>query len=323
VRLLVTGGAGYIGSVVAAQLLTAGHEVTVLDDLTSGHEDAVPEGARFVQGHTGDAPAVRDALAGCEGVLHFAAASLVAESMQQPEKYFRNNVLGTFELLAAMRESGVRRLVFSSTAATYGEPESVPITEDAPTRPTSAYGASKLAVDHMIRFECLAHGLAGVSLRYFNVAGAFGRYGERHAVETHLIPIVLQVAAGQREAVSVFGTDYPTRDGTAVRDYIHVVDLGVAHALALAAVAPGEHRVYNLGSGTGFSVREVIETVREVTGHPVPTVDEGRRSGDPAALVASSARIHADLGWKPERDLHAMVADAWEFAQGRSVAGPS
>jgi len=317
VRLLVTGGAGYIGSVVAAQLLTAGHEVTVLDDLTSGHEDAVPEGARFVQGHTGDAPAVRDALAGCEGVLHFAAASLVAESMQQPEKYFRNNVVGTFELLAAMRQSGVRRLVFSSTAATYGEPESVPITEDFPTRPTNAYGASKLAVDMMIQFECLAHGLAGVSLRYFNVAGAFGRYGERHAVETHLIPIVLQVAAGQREAVSVFGTDYPTRDGTAVRDYIHVVDLGVAHALALAAVTPGEHRLYNLGSGTGFSVREVIETVREVTGHPVPTVDEGRRSGDPAALVASSARIFADLGWAPERDLHTMVADAWAFAQGQ------
>ena len=318
-KLLVTGGAGYIGSVVASQLLEAGHEVVVLDDLGTGHRDAVPERAAFRQVSLLQPAAVDAVLAeSFDGVLHFAAKSLVAESMEHPELYYRNNVCGTLNLLDAMRAHGCRRLVFSSTAAAYGEPESVPIREDAPTRPTNAYGASKLAVDTMIGFESGAHRLAAASLRYFNVAGARGRFGERHTVETHLIPIVLQVALGARDAVSVYGTDYPTDDGTAIRDYIHVEDLGRAHLLALDAVRPGEHRVYNLGNGSGFSVREVIEVARKVTEHPIPAVDAGRRAGDPARLVASSARISAELGWWPERTLEDMVRDAWEFARSRA-----
>jgi UDP-glucose 4-epimerase len=315
VRLLVTGGAGYIGSVVASQLLAARHDVVVLDDLSTGHRDAVPEGAELREVTLLDQAAVRGVLAdGFDAVLHFAAKSLVGESMERPELYFRNNVVGTLNLLDAMRESGCRRLVFSSTAATYGEPDLVPIPEDAPTRPTNAYGASKLAVDTMISFEARAHGLAAASLRYFNVAGALNGYGERHRVETHLIPIVLQAARGDREYVSVYGTDYPTEDGTAVRDYIHVEDLGTAHLLALDAVQPGEHRIYNLGSGSGYSVREVIEVCRTVTGRPIDARETGRRPGDPARLVASNARIGADLGWRQERGLEDMVRDAWAFA---------
>jgi UDP-glucose 4-epimerase len=215
-----------------------------------------------------------------------------------------------------MREAGVRRLVFSSTAATYGEPEQVPITESAPTRPTNPYGASKLAVDHMITSEAVAHGLAAVSLRYFNVAGAYGACGERHDPESHLIPLVLQVAQGRREAISVFGDDYPTPDGTCVRDYIHVADLADAHLLALQAATRGEHLICNLGNGNGFSVREVIETVRQVTGHPIPEVVAPRRGGDPATLVASAQAAREKLGWNPSRaDLAGIVADAWEFAQ--------
>lgn len=311
---LVTGGAGYVGSVVAARLLAAGHAVTVLDDLSTGHRRAVPEGARFVHARVQDAAAhLAD---GYDAVLHFAASSQVGESVANPEKYWRNNVGGTLELLAAMRRAGVRTLVFSSTAATYGEPESVPITEDAPTAPTNPYGATKLAVDHMIAGECAAHGLAAVSLRYFNVAGADGGHGERHDPESHLIPLVLQVALGEREAISVYGEDYPTPDGTCVRDYIHVADLAEAHLLALDAATPGEHLVCNLGNGNGFSVREVIETVREVTGHPVPEVVAPRRAGDPAVLVASAERARQRLGWRPTRaKLAEIVADAWEFAR--------
>jgi UDP-glucose 4-epimerase len=323
-RTLVTGGAGYIGSVVAAQLLAAGTHVVVLDDLSTGHRDAVPAGAEFREVSLLDPPALVHVLAeGFDGVLHFAAKSLVGESMARPERYYRNNVVGSLNLLDAMRAAGMRRLVFSSTAATYGEPEFVPIPEDAPTQPTNAYGATKLAIDMMIRFECSAHGLAAASLRYFNVAGALGAQGERHGMETHLIPIVLQVALGQRDAISVFGTDYPTEDGTAVRDYIHVEDLGRAHQLALDALSPGgsdgEHRIYNLGVGAGFSVRQVIDVCREVTGHKIPSVDVGRRAGDPSVLVASSERITADLGWTPERTLTDMVRDAWTFAQARSA----
>ncbi|MEU0844274.1 UDP-glucose 4-epimerase GalE [Streptomyces sp. NPDC005962] len=215
-----------------------------------------------------------------------------------------------------MREAGVRTLVFSSTAATYGEPDEVPITEDVATAPTNPYGATKLAVDHMISGECAAHGLAAVSLRYFNVAGAYGAYGERHDPESHLIPLVLQVAQGRREAISVFGDDYPTPDGTCVRDYIHVADLADAHLLALGAAAEGEHLICNLGNGNGFSVREVVETVRQVTGHPIPEVVAGRRGGDPAVLVASAERAKERLGWQPSRaDLKGIVADAWEFAR--------
>lgn len=315
VRLLVTGGAGYIGSVVTAQLLDAGHEVAVLDDLSTGHRDAVPAGARFVQGRVHDAAAGVLGGGGFDGVLHFAARSLVAESVRDPYPYWENNLVGTMQLLVAAREARVPRLVFSSTAATYGAPAVSPITEDTPAQPINPYGHSKLAVDHLLAGWAHAHGLAATSLRYFNVGGAHAGLGERHAVETHLIPNVLAVPLGQRDAVQVLGTDYPTRDGTAVRDYLHVADLGRAHLLALLAATPG-HRIYNLGSGTGYTVREVLEACRRVTGHPIPAVDRPRRPGDPPILVASSERIAAELGWKPEFDLDRTVADAWAFCTG-------
>ncbi|HEX5567362.1 MAG TPA: UDP-glucose 4-epimerase GalE [Streptomyces sp.] len=315
---LVTGGAGYVGSVVAAHLLEAGHRVTVLDDLSTGFREGVPEGAEFIEGNIKDAARWLDR--SYDAVLHFAASSQVGESVVRPEKYWDNNVGGTMALLAAMRAAGVRTLVFSSTAATYGEPGRVPIPEDSHPAPTNPYGASKLAVDHMIAGECAAHGLAAVSLRYFNVAGAYrgsrGTLGERHDPETHLIPLVLQVALGQRESISVYGDDYPTPDGTCVRDYIHVADLAQAHLLALDAARPGEHLICNLGNGSGFSVREVIEVVRKITGHPVPEVAAPRRSGDPAVLVASADRARELLGWWPRRSgLEDIVADAWAFAR--------
>lgn len=312
-KLLVTGGAGYVGSVCAAHLVEAGHDVTVLDDLSTGHADAVPDGARFVEGDL--AEAADDLLAdGFDGVLHFAARSLVGESVRKPELYWQGNVVVSLRLLEAMRRHATARLVFSSTAATYGEPEHVPVLETAPTRPTNPYGASKLAIDNMITSYAVAHGLAATSLRYFNVAGAHGRFGERHAVETHLIPIVLQVASGLRPSVQVYGEDWPTPDGTCVRDYIHVDDLAEAHLLAVARAQPGQHAVYNLGSGSGFSVREVIDACRAVTGHPIPAVTAPRRDGDPAVLVASSAAARTALGWQPERtDLATIVGDAWRF----------
>jgi UDP-glucose 4-epimerase len=313
-KYLVTGGAGYIGSVVATHLLEAGHQVTVLDDLSTGFRAAVPDGAEFIEGRVHDAAEWMDP--SYDAVLHFAAFSQVGESVARPEKYWENNVSGSMALLSAMRTAGVRRLVFSSTAATYGEPVSSPITETDPTAPTSPYGATKLAVDHMISGECAAHGLAAVSLRYFNVAGAYGSHGERHDPESHLIPLVLQVALGKRESISVFGEDYPTPDGTCVRDYIHVADLAEAHLLAVEQAVGGEHLICNLGNGAGFSVREVIETVRKVTGHAVPEVLAGRRGGDPAVLVASAATAHRRLGWSPSRaDLAGIVADAWAFAR--------
>ncbi|MFF2570424.1 UDP-glucose 4-epimerase GalE [Streptomyces sp. NPDC058084] len=313
-KYLVTGGAGYVGSTVAAHLLEAGHEVTVLDDLSTGFREGVPAGAAFIEGRIQDAARWLDA--SYDGVLHFAAFSQVGESVARPEKYWDNNVGGTMALVAAMREAGVRKLVFSSTAATYGEPESVPITESAPTAPTNPYGATKLAVDHMISGECAAHGLAAVSLRYFNVAGAYGECGERHDPESHLIPLVLQVALGRREAINVYGDDYPTPDGTCVRDYIHVADLAEAHLRALDAMTAGEHLICNLGNGNGFSVREVVETVRKVTGHAVPEVVAERRAGDPAVLVASADAARERLGWTPSRpDLAAIVEDAWAFAR--------
>ena len=313
-KLLVTGGAGYVGSVVASQLVEAGHETVVLDDLTKGHEGAVPEGARLLWGSLLDEEFVRETLAGgFDGVLHFAALSLVAESVEEPERYYRNNVGGTLNLLEAMGEAGVPRLVFSSTAAVYGEPEEVPIPETATTKPTNPYGSSKLAVDGLIGHVAAARGLAATSLRYFNVAGASGRFGEDHHPETHLIPIVLQTAAGTRESVKIFGTDYPTRDGTAVRDYIHIEDLGRAHLLALEASEPG-HRVYNLGSGSGFSVLEVVEAARGVTGEDIRAEEAPRRAGDPPELVASSDKIEAALGWKPEKpSLEAMISDTWAW----------
>jgi UDP-glucose 4-epimerase len=317
-RVLVAGGAGYIGSVVTAALLADGHEVTVLDDLSTGHADAVPEGAALAQVSLHDsAPVLADVRP--EAVLHFAAKSLVGASQQHPEDYWHTNVGGSLALLEAMRAVECRRIVFSSTAATYGEPESVPIREDAPTRPTNTYGASKLAVDHMLTSYAVAHGFAAVSLRYFNVVGAAYGRGERHAVETHLVPIALQVAAGQRESLTVYGEDYPTPDGTCIRDYVHVGDLAAAHLLALPAPAAGEHRIYNLGNGTGFSVQEVVDAAREVTGHPIPVVVGERRPGDPAQLVASSDLIRAELGWAPEHtDLAGIVRDAWEIARARA-----
>ncbi|MDI3421828.1 UDP-glucose 4-epimerase GalE [Streptomyces luteolus] len=319
-KYLVTGGAGYVGSVVAAHLLEAGHSVTVLDNLSTGFREGVPAGAEFIEGDIRDAAKWLDS--SYDGVLHFAAFSQVGESVVKPEKYWENNVGGTMALIAAMRTAGVRKLVFSSTAATYGEPDEVPIRESAPTAPTNPYGASKLAVDHMITGECAAHGLAAVSLRYFNVAGAYGEFGERHDPESHLIPLVLQVAQGRREAISVFGDDYPTPDGTCVRDYIHVADLAEAHLLAVTAATPGEHLICNLGNGNGFSVREVVETVRQVTGHPIPEVMAPRRGGDPAVLVASASAAREKLGWNPSRaDLAGIVADAWAFAQRSSGAG--
>ena len=322
-RLLVTGGAGYIGSVVASLLIEAGHEVVVLDDLSTGHPDAVPAKAVFVQGTVRDqAQAV---LAdGADAVLHFAAKSLVAESVARPSLYWRHNLGGTLALLEAMRVTGTSRIVFSSTAAVYGEPEHIPIGEDAPTRPANPYGASKLAVDTALAEHARMHGTGAVSLRYFNVAGAHpdrrgGWLGERHDPETHLIPNVLAIAlAGAPGAhVSIYGDDYPTPDGTCIRDYIHVTDLARAHLLALDACTPGQHRIYNLGSGTGFSNLEVVQACREVTGHEIPARITSRRPGDPAVLIASFERLHAERGWRPEAGLRAMVADAWESARDR------
>ncbi|HJD85616.1 UDP-glucose 4-epimerase GalE [Kitasatospora aureofaciens] len=311
-KYLVTGGAGYVGSVVAAHLLEAGHQVTVLDDLSTGFREGVPAGAEFVEGRIQEAGKVLDG--SFDGVLHFAASSQVGESVVDPEKYWRNNVAGSLELITAMRAAGVRKLVFSSTAAVYGEPEVVPIAETARTSPTNTYGASKLAMDHMITSEAVAHGLAAVSLRYFNVAGAYGAYGERHDPESHLIPLVFQAALGQRPHIAVFGDDYPTPDGTCIRDYIHVADLADAHLLALDAAKPGEHLICNLGNGSGFSVREVIESVKRVTGREIPVQVAARRAGDPAVLVASAERAHEALGWTPRRpNLDDIVADAWKF----------
>jgi UDP-glucose 4-epimerase len=317
VKLLVTGGAGYIGSIVAGQLLEAGHEVVVLDNLERGHREAVPDGAELVVADLLDREAVDGAMAaGFDGVLHFAALALVGESVTHPERYYRTNVGGTLNLLEAMVGSGVGRLVFSSTCAVYGQPDEVPISETAPPRPANAYGASKLAVDGMIGDFCLAHGLGAVSLRYFNVAGASGAQGEDHEPETHLIPNVLRAALGVNECVEVYGTDYPTPDGTAIRDYIHIEDLSAAHLLALSGVRGGEHQIFNLGNGSGFSVREVIAAAETVTGRSIPTREAPRRPGDPPQLVAASQRIRSELGWEPRKPaLEEMVGDAWAFVQ--------
>ena len=316
-KLFVTGGAGYIGSIVAKQLLDRGHQVTVFDNLERGHRDAVPAGADLVLGDLRDGPAIDSVLAaGFDGVLHFAALALVSESVSHPERYYRTNVTGTLNLLEAMVGAGVPRLVFSSTCAVYGQPDEVPIPETATPRPINAYGASKLAVDLMIRDFSTAHGLGAVSLRYFNVAGASEGLGEDHDPETHLIPNILRVALGDAPAVRVFGTDYPTPDGTAIRDYIHIDDLAAAHLLALDGTREGEHRVFNLGNGQGFSVREVIAAARAVTGIEIPAEEAPRRPGDPPMLVAAAALIRSELGWEPRKPgLEQMVGDAWAFAQ--------
>lgn len=316
-KLLVTGGAGYIGSIVACRLLETGHDVVVLDNLERGHREAVPPAAEFVVADLLDRETVEHAMTtGFDGVLHFAALALVGESVAHPERYYRTNVGGTLNLLEAMVGAGVGRLVFSSTCAVYGQPDEVPIPESAPPRPANAYGASKLAVDRMIGDFCHAHGLGAVSLRYFNVAGASGGLGEDHDPETHLIPNILQAALGIKECVEVYGTDYPTPDGTAIRDYIHVEDLSDAHLLALDGVRGGQHRIFNLGNGNGFSVSEMIDAARSVTGVSIATREAPRRPGDPPMLVAASEKIRSELGWEPHKPgLDQMVGDAWAFAQ--------
>lgn len=321
-HVLVTGGAGYIGSVVAAELLSDGHEVTVYDNLHKGHEAAVPRGARFVQGDLFDATLLARALREppVDAVMHFAALSLVGESVAEPALYFRNNVAGTIALLDAMRAVDVGRLIFSSTAAVYGQPEATPITEDAALRPINPYGESKLMVETLLRRYDEAYGLRSVSLRYFNAAGAAGPLGEDHQPETHLIPTILAVALGRAESVSIFGTDYATPDGTAVRDYIHVTDLARAHIMALD-VTRERSTAYNLGNGMGFSVRQVVEAACVVTGHPIPVREMERRAGDPAVLVAASERIQQELGWQPRfLAIEPIIASAWQWHQ-RHPAG--
>ncbi len=324
-HILVTGGAGYIGSVVSAELLRDGHEVCVYDNLAKGHRAAVVDGARFVQADLFDAETLLDTLRAqrIDAVMHFAALSLVGESVADPALYFRNNVAGTIGLLDAMRAADVGRLIFSSTAAVYGQPEATPITEDAELRPINPYGESKLMVETLLRRYEDAYQMHSVALRYFNAAGAVGSFGEDHTPETHLIPNVLAVALGHSPSVAIFGTDYQTPDGTAVRDYIHVGDLARAHILALG-VTERRSRVYNLGNGAGFSVRQVIEAARRVTGHAIPTRETPRRAGDPAVLVAGSERIQLELGWQPRYPaIEAIVASAWQWHQehARGYAG--
>lgn len=318
-NILVTGGAGYIGGTVAATLLAKGHSVTVYDNLCHATRAMVPEGAEFVQGDVADRPRLETLLgSGFDGVLHFAALIEAGESMAKPEVYFRNNSAATLSLLEAMRITGVRRLVFSSTAAVYGEPATTPIREDAPLQPTNPYGESKLIVEKMLSWMYRVHGFPYASLRYFNVAGAAPGRGEAHEPETHLIPLVLDVALGRRQRIRIYGDDYPTVDGTCVRDYIHIEDLAEAHLLALEALEGGGQRIYNLGNGSGFTVLQVIESARRVTGQPIPVEVVGRRPGDPAVLIASAEKIGRDLGWKPRHtSLDTIVASAWEWHQKR------
>jgi UDP-glucose 4-epimerase len=317
-RVLVTGGAGYIGSVVTEELLKDGHEAVVYDSLYKGHRGAVPPEAKFVEADLMDAETLSRTLSEnrIEAVIHMAADSLVGESVQKPAKYYRNNVVAGLNLLDAMLETGVRRIVFSSTAATYGEPAKQPIEETDPTNPTNTYGETKLAFEHAMRWYDEAYNLRYASLRYFNAAGATRRCGEWHDPETHIIPIVLQAAAGRREFVEIYGEDYPTRDGTCVRDYIHVVDLARAHILALG-ILDERSAIYNLGcGGNGYTVREVIETMRAVTGLDINVKSGPRRAGDPAVLIASSDKIKRELGWKPEmQDLRLIIQSAWDWLQ--------
>jgi len=315
-NVLVTGGAGFIGSTVAAALIRAGHRAVVYDNLTHGHRAAVPEDAELIVGDVADRPLLESVLTerSIDAVMHFAALIEAGESMRIPVAYFRNNTANALTLLEAMLARGVHRFVFSSTAALYGDPGRVPIEEDDPLIPTNAYGESKLLVEHMLAWLNRIHGLRYASLRYFNAAGATEQRGEDHEPETHLIPLILKVALGLRPSVSIFGRDYPTPDGTCVRDYIHVEDLAAAHILALDALEKRDRRIYNLGNGRGFSVRQVINVAREVTGHPIPAVECDRRPGDPAQLVASSERIRRELGWTPlHPDLEEIVASAWEW----------
>jgi UDP-glucose 4-epimerase len=318
-RLLVVGGAGYVGSTSVERLVEAGHEVVVYDNLSSGHRAAVPDGATLVVGDIADRDRLRAILAdGVDAVLHCAARSLVGESMLDPGLYYRTNVTGGVELLEAMKEAGVTRLVYSSTAAVYGEPRRVPIAEADRTEPINPYGATKLAFEGAMRWFCAAHDFRAISLRYFNVAGATERNGEDHEPETHLMPLVLRVAAGEATHVQIHGQDYPTPDGTCIRDFLHVRDIGNAHLLALEATGEGDPslEVYNLGSAAGFSVREVVEAARRVTGRAIPARPVKRRIGDPPVLVASSRRARRELGWQPAASsLEQMLSDAWAWRE--------
>ncbi|HET6852086.1 MAG TPA: UDP-glucose 4-epimerase GalE [Pyrinomonadaceae bacterium] len=315
-RVLVTGGAGYIGSVVSEQLVKDGHQVVVYDNLVKGHRGAIVAGAEFVNGDLLDAEGLRGALKDnqIEAVIHMAAYSLVGESVEQPAKYYHNNVVAGLVLLDAMRECGVKRIVFSSTAATYGEPEAQPIFETAPTNPTNPYGESKLAFERAMHWYERAYGLHYASLRYFNAAGASEQCGEDHDPESHIIPITLQAATGKRTHVEIYGDDYPTPDGTCIRDYIHVIDLARAHILALG-ILNERSAIYNLGcGGDGYSVRDVIETARRVTGKEIPVRMGPRRPGDPAVLIAGSDKIKSELGWQPQfQDLGLIIESAWKW----------
>jgi len=319
-RILVTGGAGYIGGTLARLLLQQGHSVTIYDNLCHSRRSAVAEGAEFIEGELADRTLLEKTLksGSFDGVMHFAALIEAGESMQRPEIYFRNNTAGTLTLLEAMVSTGNNKLVFSSTAACYGEPVTTPILENTKLEPTNAYGESKLLVEHMLRWFNRIHGFRYASLRYFNVAGAIPGYGEAHEPESHLIPLILDVALGRRSSIKIFGTDYPTPDGTCIRDYIHVNDLCDAHFLALAALEKSDRLIYNIGNGQGFTVRQVIDSVRRVTGRPIPVEEQTRRPGDPAVLVAGSEKIKQALGWAPRyADLDAIIASAWEWHQKR------
>ena len=319
-KVLITGGAGYIGGTVTRLLLAQGHAVTVYDNLCHSKRLAVAEEAEFIEGDVADRALLEQTLAAgpFDGVMHFAALIEAGESMQKPEIYFRNNTASTLSLLEAMHATGTNRLVFSSTAAVYGEPKSTPIEETAALAPTNAYGESKLMVEQMLGWFHRVHDLRYASLRYFNVAGALPGRGEAHEPETHIIPLILDVALGRRASINIYGDDYPTPDGTCIRDYIHVRDLADAHILAIKALGDRDRLILNLGNGSGFSVKEVIASARRVTGHPIPAEVKARRDGDPARLVAGSEKAKAELGWLPQYpELDSILASAWEWHQQR------
>lgn len=317
-RVFVTGGAGYVGSHCIRELLAQGHEVVTYDDLSQGHRAALPDGVPLIEGRLGDASRLKAALSDArfDAVMHFAAYALVGDSVRMPLEYYRNNVAQTLTLLECMRDLNIRRLVFSSTCATYGEPREVPIREDHPQSPINPYGRSKLAVEWMLRDSAVAWGLGSCSLRYFNACGAAGdgTIGEDHTPETHLIPLVLQVALGQRPSIPIYGTDYPTPDGTCIRDYVHVEDLASAHCLAIEAVPPAQAWAFNLGTGRGHSVREIVETARRVTGRSITVTEEPRRPGDPPELIADASLARQRLGWSARwTDIQAVIASAWRW----------
>lgn len=311
-KIIVTGGAGYIGSVTVRALLDLGHDLTVLDNLSHGNRDAVDPRAKFIEADVADfGTVVPDEH--FDAVVHLAAFIAAGESMTRPEVYWRNNTVSSLQMLDALRDRNIKKLVFASTAAVYGNPVSVPITEESPTNPTNTYGMTKLAIDMALTSESIAHGLDATSLRFFNVAGAYKGHGERHPLETHIIPLLLEVVSGNRHSFSIYGNDYPTSDGTCIRDYIHVYDLARAIALSLEKNHPGEHHIYNLANGKGFSNKEVIAAVESVTGKKIPVSIDKRREGDPAILIASSEKAFKELGWKPQRPaLEDMIQDAWQ-----------